>query len=410
MGKKPTVVVLDPSKLFPEFVVSFLCFGFFIATVAYPLKDSDTPRSAFLIIYLIVVSILSGAAGVMRYVVDRSTKGIFSNDINDLTRQWSGIVKSFLQPSRTTFQLLHGPACILHLYLTARLYAVDNFQTHPTNLDFGPKYGDSSESAEQNIAFEAELNSFGHALQGFLAALLSFPAVSGWLARKIGCIGMEGSVHAGRARFSVSVTTLLYTILTIYPVYNLIKRLNKNSRVFASTSFVNNAMEWTMGYVLGLALGMLFTSLMRRSLVIIYPREHGGGLDVLMKSFDVSVNSEHKYAFGKLEEYAWTPQSDTCLSHCRAVLCDISKMDCFTIVTVISNMFLSLFTISVLIAGIYLGATWNKCLEEDGDGCINSTENGVDIGQKLIVAFALTFMAIQMVFTAILIRMHGPLI
>ena len=165
-----------------------------------------------------------------------------------------------------------------------------------------------------------------------------------------------------------------------------------------------------MCYVLGLALGMFFTSLVRRSLVIIYPREHGEGLDDLMKSFDVSVNIEHKYAFGKLEEYAWTIQSDTCLSHCRAVLCDISKTDCFTIVTVIYNIFLSLFTISVLIAGIYLGATWNRCLEDNGDGCINSTENRVDKGQKLIVAFALTFMAIQMVFTAILIRRHSYLI
>jgi len=424
------VVVLNPSKLFPELVVSFLSFGFFIAVLAYPVAN-DATRSKTLITLLIITSILSGAAGFIRYATDR--KNHSNGDVN--SKQWSDIVKSFLQPSRTTFLLLHGPAAILLLYLTARLYAVDNFRTQPTNLDFGPKYGrvESDGSYENNIAFTPDFDSAGHFVQGFLAALLSFPAVSGWIARKIASIGMGGMVHFGRARLVVSFITLAYSILTIYPTYNLIKRIHKHYPIFASTSYANNSMEWAMGYTLGLALGMCLTSLMRWLLTVFYPVRHSQGFEAFMHTFDAScsncssdaihqhidtseedqigssthVKSENnKYAFGKMEEYTLTSESEGSASPC----CHRCHFDHFTIVTILSNVFLATFSTTVLLCGIYMGTTWNTCTENDGDECINSAANGVDMGSRLVVAFIMTFMAIEMVFIGIAIRMHGPLI
>lgn len=411
-------VVLYPSKLFPELAVSFLSFGFFIATEVYPVAN-NAPRSKLLITLLVITSILSAVGGFTRYSTDRTVKRLYETSADaGNTKQWFGIVKKMLQPSRAAFLLLHGPAVILVLYLTARLYGFDNFRTQPTNLDFGPKYGrvNSDGSYETNIAFEPKFSSFGHAFQGFLAALLSFPAVSGWLARKIGSIGMGGNIHLGRVRIILSITTLAYSFITLYPTYNLIKRVAKHPPTFASTSYANNCMEWSMGYTLGLALGMCLTSIMRWLLVVVYPKKHVEGLEAFMKTFDASQSVDAglqyledgstentKYVFGKLEEYILTPQYKCCASLSRHV-------DCFTIVTMLSNLALAVFSISVLLCGIYMGATWNKCLDGDGDTCINSTTNGVDMGSRLVLTFIMAYIVIETVFVGIAMRMYGLLI
>jgi len=494
---------MNPSKLFPELVVSFLSFGFFIATVVQPVAN-DVTRSKILIPLLIIISILSGAAGFTRYLTYRTIErlcAVYGEDdeqkldaelqsVNDHSAgdsnsdhlssenitngdahahvydhdhdhahdhadgtvnrlmQWSDIVKSFLQPSQTTFLLLHGPAAILLLYLTVRLFAVNNFRTQPTNLDFGPKYGrvESDGSYENNIAFTPDFDSAGHFVQGFLAALLSFPAVSGWIARKIASIGMGGMVHFGRARLVLSFITLAYSILTLYPTYNMIKRIHKERPAFASTSYVNNGMEWAMGYTLGLALGMHLTSLMRWLLTVFYPMRHHEGLEAFMHTFDTSRSSvashqllndsegceeedsesvmtphagscrhvndtsdgsreNTKYAFGKLEEYIPnTAESGICSTSCRTILYNIYYVDCFDIISILSNCILAIFSITVLLSGIYMGITWNKCSERDGDQCINSMTNGVDKGQGMTVIFVLSFLVIQIAFIAILVH------
>lgn len=421
---KHEVVILYPSKLFPELVVSFLSFGFFIATVAYPVKN-DAPRSALLIALLIVISILSGSAGYARYASDRQTKAHYAENSDQSVLQWGGVVKLFLQPSRSVFILLHGSAFVLLLILTARLYGVENFRTQPTNLEFGPKDGiiQNDGSYEENIAFSPRFSSFGHAIQGVLAALLSFPAVSGSLAHLIGRIGMRGSINFNRTRIVLVITRLAYSLLTLYPTYNLIKRVIKSYPIFATTSYANNSLEWSMGYGLGLALGMLLTNITRWLLIVFLPQENEGGLEAFKRNFDISNEelpnkngglvdeetvptivlnqnervAEEKYVFGKLEEYAPnTAQSKSCLS-----------VDFSTFVIGFSNFVLGAFTLTTLLCGIFMGKSWNTCLEVDGDDCINSTKNGIDVGQRLTVTFTMSFISIMLMFTAISSRMKG---
>jgi len=382
------------------------------------------------------------------------------------TKQWSKSVNSLLQPSRSAFLLLHGPAITLLLTLIARLFAADNFQSQPASFDFGPKYGriQSDGSFDTNIAFGPEFNSVGHSIQGLVAALLPFPAVSGLIARKIGRLGMRGkqaTVDFSNVRVVLSLITLIYSLLTVYPTYNLFKRINgKGYPAFASTSYANNGMEWSTGYALGLAVGLLLTAITRKRLILVYPVNHEGGLEGFMKTFDVhytgdfvgdgredeetieqsfseefvdhvvwgkdedleSVSTSRAcrprhvildkdltiYVFGKLDDYTATPsKSKRSVTSLPTILYNIYFMDCFTVMKVVSNFLLLLFTISTLLCGIYMGKTWNKCSENDGDECINSTTNGVDVGSSLTVIFIFTFIAIQSAFIAISIRMHG---
>ena len=46
---------------------------------------------------------------------------------------------------------------------------------------------------------------------------------------------------------------------------------------------------------------------------------------------------------------------------------------------------LALFSVYVLLCSVYMGATWNNCIEGYSNKCINSTTNGVTKGQRLPV-------------------------
>jgi len=453
---------MNPLRLFSECALCFISLGFFIASLATPVKEGESVRSKTLLALLFIISILSGAAGYIRYVGNKNIARLCAGcresvkekyygesdeenlevdvesdeNINiNLITQWSGIVKSFLQPSRTTLMLLHGPALSLFLFLVARLFAVTNFRTQPINLDFGPKYGriESDGSYEENIAFGPRFSSFGHAVQGFLAALLSFPAVSGSIAHLIGRIGMRGRIDFERSRVILTITTLGYSLLTFYPTYNFFKRVVRDHPAFASTSYASNSMEWIMGYVLGLALGMLLTNITRWVLVVRYPTKYYGQLEAFMAKFDLSYVNETlqdrfveeesvitpqagscrrlkmkykpKYVFGKISEYTATSESKCCSRSCDSILSDIYHVEGFTIIAIFSKLALVVFTVSTLLSGILMGTTWNLCAESDGDNCVNSATNGIYVGEWLTLAFVLSGLAIELVFSFISIRL-----
>jgi len=423
-----------------QFALASISFGFFIAALD-PLPNDESSRSKPLLAILILISIFSGTAGFIQYFTDRTIDdlnatnhdaNVSNNDVRPSTgvanpptiQQWSKTVKSLLQPSLSSLLLLHGPAITLLLYLIVRLFATDNFQSQPASFEFGPKYGliESDGSFESNAAFQPEFNSYGHSFQGLMAALLSFPAVSGWIAREIGRIGMErGMVNFGRVRGVLSLITLTYSVLTFYATYNLFKRVNgKGYPAFASTSYVNNGMEWSTGYALGLAFGMFSTAVMMRFLVLVYPVKYDRGLEAFMKTFDVNYRCEQndeesdydndpnapKYVFGKLEDYTATSSKLECsFTYLRTILFNDNPM-VITVLQVLSNLFLVIFTISTFLCGVYMGTTWNKCTESDGNECINSTTNGVDAGSRLTFAFICMFIGIQLVCIGISIRMH----
>lgn len=125
-------------------------------------------------------------------VISNRNDGVVNHRL--ASRQWSKTVKSLLQPSRSAFLLLHGPAITLLLTLITWLFATTNFQSQQASFDFGPNYGrieSDGSPLDNNIAFGLDdANSVGHFFQGFVAAFLSFPAVSRLIARKFGSIGM----------------------------------------------------------------------------------------------------------------------------------------------------------------------------------------------------------------------------
>jgi len=331
------------------------------------------------------------------------------------TRQWSHIVKSFLHPSPTTFMLLHGPAVTLILYLTARLFAVTNFQTNPVDLDFGYSY-----KSAHNLAFVSGTQS--RSLLGFLSAFLSFPAVSGTLVRSVANFCPQGtnttdkSMGTNCVRIIMAITTFTYSILTFYPTYIFIKSLiaggEDHHKVFASSYYASKCSEWVAGYVVGVVEGMFVTSIVMRLVVVDLPKQHEGGLVAYMKTFEVTIRkpktqremeeewqqqlnqrrsgeageewndheqneeettrpsstvvaekTERKYAFGKLEEYTMTRSNSWS--------CDFYHLDILAITRMLSIIPLSMFMLSTPICGICMGATWNLCKDNVND-CINS--------------------------------------
>jgi len=347
---------------------------------------------------------------------------------------WNEVVKSFLRPSQITLLLLHGPALTLLLYLTARLSAVNNFQTRPINLDFGPDYGivESDGSYHSNRAFISLGSSFARAMYGFLTAFLSFPAASGAFARTC----RKSFPRRTNGRGAVLLTTFTYSITSSYPTYNLVKRLIKNDMI-ASSSYANECFEWTMGYVMGLGAGMLMTSVSAWLMMVYMPNKYDGGIVAYMETFEVrhKLKTSHEpkeeekkegkeeteakqdaeswndhnhiesakvtriynfeYAFGKIEEYAvLESKTQSCCKLCKALFCDMCHVDMLIITNTVNFIFLLVFMVSTLGCGICLGGTWNSC-EMDNDDCINSKKNGVDWKYWLLFIFILLFGVIE---------------
>ena len=376
---------------------------------------------------------------------------------------WKETVASFLRPSRTTLVLLHGPASVLLLYLTARLFAVENFCSQPAELDFGPNYGivASDGSFRSNRAFSTAARDGGkaaaspfllRAVCGFLASFLSFPAVGGTLAR----LSKSKFPNRTNGRAVVLLVTLVCSLSSCYPAYNLLKRLIGANTV-ASSSYTNQCFEWAMGYLMGLGGGMLLTSLSAWIMMVYMPNRYGVRIPEYIETFEVRRkqklprhNHSHQhhpkqdqhfppesaaddancdadeqsaeewkdhddhpihvaktnrtyrceYAFGKIEEYSvvYEPktQSSSC-TFCNVLLCNICHVDMLGITKTISLVLLLLFLVSTLGSGICLGGTWNSC-QMDNDDCINSKNNGVDWNYGLLYIFILLFVLIEAAF------------
>ena len=150
--------------------------------------------------------------------------------------------------------LLAAGALLLGLQLVIRLVVSDNhFDGSAIDFDFGQKeceseyISDQNETVlhcEQSVAFEFEFNSFGHCLQGALV-LLWFPVCHDLFAV---------NEHLVIAR------ELGAAMVIMYPLYNIIKRIFSDADTFAISSFSNNASEWTYGFCIGIALGLILTA------------------------------------------------------------------------------------------------------------------------------------------------------
>uniref|UniRef100_A0A7S4JTK6 Uncharacterized protein n=1 Tax=Odontella aurita TaxID=265563 RepID=A0A7S4JTK6_9STRA len=254
-----------------------------------------------------------------------------------------------LRPRRHVVVILFSSGISLFLLLMVRLIAgALHFRGYPPLLDFGPKYGNPSEDAEGNIAFENELNSYGHCIQGVLSSLLSFPAVAGALARVAVCgEANKGIIHSVPRVPIIGLVEALAAIMSCYPTYNFIKRAVFHAGTFATSSFMNNGLEWAIGCILGLSLGMLASAGIRKKIVsgyLLNPKRTRKNL-IFREGHDRSL------VYGKYDEYP--------------------VGECFVWIIFAFQMMIGFFlTFSVYGCAILTGHTWNRC-ENNSNECLN---------------------------------------
>ena len=290
--------------------------------------------------------------------------------------------------------LLHSGSITLLIIIVVRLDATEQFGGHIANLDFGEK----SNGGGDNIAFTPGWTTYGHCLQGILASLLSYPAVVGLIARiriRIGCGGSKRS-DAGGSSNSILLTRpsvamlllcqLASAVMTIYPTYSLIKRLHKSYDYFAQSSHLNNTTEWILGYVLGVGIGWLVTTLVERSFLVLAglsSRDEDGNdeskLSIVSKGLSVSesdVTGTARYGFGIASEYKES----------------ISPV-VVNLVSGLCALILGIFSIGVLLTGVFTARTWN--FDEYYGYRSNDDMTAVFVAVYVIVLAAMTFFSLR---------------
>lgn len=253
-------------------------------------------------------------------------------------RNWH--FRSLINPSSVWKWGFYAPSVALSIMLVIRLFRGEPvWLGNPKALDFGWKYGIiTGVDAEKNTAFTLEFNSYGHAMQGFFAALLATPVVQ------------RGLLHLTRGRFTWLVQLAPFP-LTIYPTYNLIKRFVKSRKAFAGSSFANNGFEWAAGFILGLALGQLITAI--RSVLFLFYARSVKPNSKPSSSKDVEKNQK---GFEEDEEIPSDDEDELFETSCT--------------VGMLQRMFGLLLLFTVFAAGVLYGTTWYSCLE--GTKCLNA--------------------------------------
>lgn len=264
-----------------------------------------------------------------------------------------------LRPSRFSAVLINGSGFALMILLVLRLvFGANHFNGFAPSLDFGPKYGDPSKDAEANIAFAwgSELSSFGHCLQGILASVLVFPAVTGTLTRLVATSGSEWSgrlIFATPSVWMVVLVELLAGLMTIYPSYNFIKRLIAYPESFASSSFMNNGFEWALGFLFGISLGCLITAFTRTKFRRQFPsisRHASKARKIRFREDD----DERPLAYGLYSDHK-----------------DDMSPHVYWTVTAIRAIMAVMLVFSVIGAAVLTGDTWNSCTGDLAGMCVN---------------------------------------
>jgi len=300
----------------------------------------------------LIVAIPAFASLVMQFLLNRRVKkrDLLTEEEDDLctlsqadSNKMLQLMETGLRPTAQSVSLYFGPSISLFLIILLRLLAdPDNFQGDPPNLDFGPKYG--IEGGEPNVAFTPEFNSYGHCLQGVLAAMLAFPAVSGLLTQLLTCRIKAWWTECNKILWSV--IQLAACLMTIYPTYNLVKRLIRSAHVFATSSFCNNAFEWAFGFMIGLALGNLLTVMVKRAVTLKLGND---------KEFQETLDGANgeSWVLGTQTPPGFQPK----LTGLQFILGIVLLCTVFT-------------------AAVFFGLTWHNC-EDGGDGCVNYSDEGI---------------------------------
>lgn len=356
----------------------------FIATLT-----ASKPYSSVLISLLVVTILLSSITvaietsiyGTLRRKLDGVHLPSQRSSLDELPLRLYSYYKTLhylFTPSAQVVKLFHAGSTALLALILIRILAVENFGGHPANLDFGIKGGKD----DSNLAFTVGLGTVGHFLQGLLAAFLSFPAVAGMLARLVKkgleLVGMGEDEPSSSSHFllvrpnlpTLIVVSLASACMTVYQSYNLVKRIYYYDN-FSRSSYWSNGLEWAFGYVIGVALGRLVSKVVMRILLL------GIGMDNIEELKNIEVASvdnddeieDTKYGFGKVTDYT-KDNLEKYLMTMPPFLILITR-----IFNAISMLLLIGFSLSILVAAIELGNSWNMCEDDDevcGDGSVST--------------------------------------
>jgi hypothetical protein len=254
-------------------------------------------------------------------------------------------METVLRPSAQSISLFFGPSIALFLIILLRLVAgAENFDGNPGKLNFGPKNGVSDN--EDNVAFVNEFNSYGHCLQGVLAAMFAFPAVSGIVTQLLTCQHKEWWAECNKPLWSLS--KFVATAMSIYPIYNLFKRFIEDGDTFAASSFCNNGLEWACGSMVGMAFGNLITVVVKRAMTLKI-RQNGHEMQQVLERSD-----GQSWVLG-----TQAPPNFQLKLNGLQFLIGVA------------------FVFTAFAAAALFGLTWHSCIPGSDDSCVNYSPEGM---------------------------------
>lgn len=319
--------------------------GPIVSTALFITTVSSEDPSIALVAILAVCAVSLTAAYVLQFLTRRLAKKAENPSQSELTyEKLFKILEDLLRPSVLNISLLHSSGVVLFAILAIRLDATDQFGGAPQRLDFGLKgYGDG-----MNIGLTNSSSTYGHVVQGIISALLASPAVSGSIARIFSSEERSAKSFVLRKPSMpvMSACQLVSAVLTIYPTYSLLKRLNKDADQFSRTSHMNNAAEWVLGYILGVSVGWLVTVLVQKDILKLSGVGDSDGsklsqvVSCLKSTESDEIDASIKYGYGKVTDYAVSSKA-------------------YRVITYISAFFLVLLSLATLATGILTGLTWN---------------------------------------------------
>ena len=351
-----------------------------VAAIAVP--PTSVPLVVILLFSTIILHISAGISyrtRVNSFSKYDNVKGVHNDEEeqdekDDITFiEYYNILQQLMKPSLPIICLFYASGAVLIITLTIRIFSVNQFGGNPSLLDYGPKVSKDGQTGDTNIALEQfDFDTFAHAIQGLLAALFSYSAVSGFLAKVAATA--KNCMMSNTANqeiltirpcvFSLNLLQVIQSALTYYPFYSMVKRLRYSS--FSQTSHLNNATEWSLGLILGVSLGSLVSSLIQRQLVLKASSQEKRNEIVEAFTIDSAVSQssssesetkEKRYVFGKASEFRGITKYPGILRFVEAL----------------SMVNLILFSITSLLTGLFIGLSWNYDEENDKSSVVMIT-------------------------------------
>lgn len=328
---------------------------------------AEPPRSiALIVIFLISAVLLQLSGWIVHRTRSRALRGYDEADKGDeeknqnqntiySSEDFLNVLNALMKPQLFTIRVFFASSLILILTLMIRLFSVAHFGGDANLLDYGPKISKNGPAGDTNISFEEfDFDTFAHAVQGFLAGFLSYPATVGIISKIIATIRdfVLSSVKRFERTsqplllmkpcvFSLCLLQLLQAFVTIYPFYSMVKRLRYTS--FSQTSHANNTTEWCLGNILGVSVGCFVTALLQMYFIIMTITEQSR--KTCSEALQVNQTDEHgaTYGFGKASDYEKVTRFPTILKITR----------------ILSFVILGLFSVTTLLTGLFFGLSWN---------------------------------------------------